>query len=123
MEGAAEVGVPGGVAEVVFGEEDLGDAAAEAVEGVVVDAHEAGLADGGAGLDLGEIGGALGKAEALDAEADGAGADDEDLVAELAEGGDGLDEAAEEAEGDAAVGAHDNVGAELDDDAAQWLGW
>ncbi len=60
----------------------------------------------------------MGEAEALDAEADGAGADDEDLVAEFAEGGDGFDEAAKEAEGDAAIGAHNDVGAELDDDAA-----
>lgn len=118
VEGSAEVGVAGWVAEVVLGEKDLGDAAAEAIEGVVVDAHEAGLADGGAGLDLGEIGGAGGEVEALDAEADRAGGDDEDFVPEFAECGDGFDEAAEEAEGDAAIGAHNDVGAELDDDAA-----
>ena len=123
VEGAAEVGVACGIAEVVLGEEDLGDAAAELVEGVVVDAHEAGLADGGAGLNLGEVGGACRKAQALDTEADGAGGDDEDLVAKLAEGGDGLDEAAEEAEGDTAVRAHDDVGAELDDDAAPGGRW
>ena len=52
-----------------------------------------------------------------DAETDRAGADHEDLDALLAKRGDAFDETAKQAESDLAVGAHDDVGAQLDDDA------
>jgi hypothetical protein len=115
---AAQVGVALRVAEVVFGEQDLRDGAAVAVEGIVVQAHETRLADGGAGLDLSQYGGAFDQAEPLHAQAHGAGADHEDLCSLSAQGGDLLHQATEQAEGNTAVGPHDNVGAEFDDDAA-----
>ena len=54
------------------------------------------------------------------AEADGAGADDHALDAGGAEAGDGVGDVMEEVAGDFAVVAHEDVGAELDDEAARW---
>ena len=54
--------------------------------------------------------------EALDAEADGARGDDQDVASLLPEGGDRLDETEEAAERDAPFLAHDDVRPRLHDD-------
>ena len=43
------------IEEIVFGEQHLGDAEAQLLESIVVHAHQAALADGGAGLHQGEL--------------------------------------------------------------------
>jgi hypothetical protein len=108
-----------GIAEVILGEQDLCDGAAEAIEGAVIERHEPRLADGGAGLNLRDVGGPMRQAEPLHAETNGAGTDDEDFEAIGAESGDLLHQTAEQAEGHAAIAAHDDVGSEFDDDAAE----
>jgi hypothetical protein len=110
--------VADGIAEVVLGEEHLGDAAAEAVEGVVVERHEARLADCSAGLDLLESARTRAEAEAFDAKTNGTGADDENVGPAATKGGDLLNQTAEQAERDLAIGTHDDIGAEFDNDAA-----
>src|SRR5579875_1808178 len=84
MQGRAEVRVADGIAEVVFREKHLRDAATEAIERIVVERHETRLADGRAGLHLLESLGTLVEAKAFRAETDGAGADDEDVGAAAA---------------------------------------
>lgn len=116
-EGVAGVEVAVVIGEVGVGEEDLGDGEAELLEEVAVEGHEAGLADGGAGLELVELGGAAGEAEDAHAGADGTGGDEDDLAAGAAlfgQLGDQLDEL-EEIGLFPAVG--EDAGAEFDDEA------
>lgn len=60
------------VGNVVPRQQDLGDGLLEVLEDAVPDAHEAALADGGEGLQLGEVLGALVLVHAAQADADGA---------------------------------------------------
>lgn len=77
---------------VVPSEEDLGDRLLQVSEQAVPDVHEATLAYGGEGLQLGEVLGPLVLLHATEADADGAGRDEDDAVAILAQLVGGLDD-------------------------------
>lgn len=79
--------VPGNthIGYVVPRQQDLGDGLLQVLEEAVPDAHQAALADGGEGLQLGEVLGALLLVHAAQADADGARGDDDDAVAILAQ--------------------------------------
>ena len=109
--------MPARIEEIVFGEENLGDAEAQLIEGIVVHAHEAALADGGAGLHERELGRTRGKFEALHAQTDGARGDEQDFAPGAADIGERLGNTVEGADGDAAIIAHEHVGADLHDHA------
>jgi hypothetical protein len=74
--------------QVVVRQENLGDAKAGLGEEPFVQGHQARLADGGAGLQLGKFGGPFGEAQNAHARPHRAGADDDDLFALGAHGGD-----------------------------------
>ena len=114
LDAALDVAVELAAVEVEVGEQHLRDADAGAAEGLVVEAHQARLAERGAGLQLGHGGGALFQAEQRHAAADRAGADDEHLVAAPAQLDDLRGELLDLAEVDLAAGIGENAGAELD---------
>src|SRR5690606_10637236 len=74
-------------ADVLAGEQDLSALNSVCCEGGLPCGHEQWLADGGAGLESGEIGGAAGEFEAAHAEADGTGTDNDDIEVQFAQGG------------------------------------
>jgi len=113
----AKILVPARIEEIVFGEEHLCDAEAQLIEGIVVHAHEAALADGGAGLHERELGRTRGEFEALHAQTDRAGGDEQDFAPGAADIGEGLGNTVEGADGHAAIVAHEHVGADLHDHA------
>lgn len=106
------------VFEIVMGEEDLSDGKARAGKKFFVKGHQPRLADCGAGLQFGKFGGSFLMTQNAHARADRAGADDHDLLALRADGGDLSDKLAYLGEVGllAAVGQY--AGAEFDDDAA-----
>lgn len=73
------------VCYVVPRQQDLRDGLLQVLEDAVPYAHEAALADGGEGLQLGEVFGAFLLVHAAQADADGARGDDDDAVAIFAE--------------------------------------
>ena len=81
----AQVPVADGIEEVVFGEEHLRDAAAETIERIIVERHQARLANRSAGLHLFERLRTLGQTESRDAKSDSTGADHEDVDAAAAQ--------------------------------------
>ncbi len=91
----AKIFVPARIEKIVFGEEHLGDAIAQLIEGIVVHAHQAALADGGAGLHERELGRTRRELEALHAQTDGAGGDEQDFAPRAAEIGERLGDAVE----------------------------
>ena len=104
--------------EIVVREKHLRGGELVGVEGRLPHLHEARLADGGAGLLLGDLLGLAGETEGAHAEADGAGGDHDHLGAARAQGGelggDGLDAGRIQL----ADTGGEHAGAELDDDAA-----
>lgn len=66
---------------IVPGEEDLGDGLLQVAEQAVPYVHQAALADGGEGLELGDMFWPLVPLHAPHADADGAGRDNDDAVA------------------------------------------
>ncbi len=113
----AQILVARGVEEVVFGEQDLRDAVAQLIEGVVIEAHQAALADGGAGLHHHQLGGLGRKAKPLRAQAHGAGGNQEHFAAGAAQVGQRFGDAVQHADRGRAVVAHHDVGADLHDNA------
>ena len=106
-------------AEIVVGEEHLGDGERVRGEGGLPHLHEARLADGGAGLFFGNVFGFLRERERTHAETDGAGGDDDDLGARGAKGGKLRGEVGDAGGVELADAGSENAGAELDDDAAR----
>src|SRR5690606_4731554 len=104
-------------AEVLMGEQYLRDGEAVRGEALLPGLHEQGLADGGAGLFFGEVGGFALEAEAAHAEADRAGGDDDDLDAVAAERGDAGGEGGDPFRIQLPDTGGEHAGAELDDDA------
>lgn len=77
---------------VAPGQQDLSDGLLQVAEEAVPDVHEAALADGGEGLQLGEVLGPPVLVHAAQADADGARGDEDDTVAIFAQGMGGLDD-------------------------------
>lgn len=65
---------------VVPGQQDLGDGLLEMIEQAVPDVHQAALANGSEGLQLGEVLGTLLLVHAAQADADGAGGDNDNAM-------------------------------------------
>ena len=115
FQGALEVGVAGGVREVVFREQHLGGGEAQAPQAVGVEGHQLALAHGGAGL-LVRQGTGL-EAQAAGPQAHRTGGHQQGLAAPGAHGSHGLHEPVEPAQGGAPLGVHHHLGAQLHDDA------
>ena len=88
LQGAAGVEVAGAVAQVVVREKDLGGADAVRSERVFVGLGDAGLSDGGGGLQLVDGGGAFAPAQPFDAFGDGTAGNEDGLHALFAQFGD-----------------------------------
>ncbi len=118
LEAGLHAEVAGAGAEILVGEQDLGDGRAAGIEAALPGLHEQALADGGAGLFAGDVGGLFLESEAAHAEADGAGGDDDDLDPGVAQAGDAGGERADALRIQLADTGGEHAGAELDDDAA-----
>ena len=105
------------VLEIVVREEDLRDVEAELGEEVFVSRHQPRLADGGAGLQLGEFLGPRLEAEHAHARTDRSGGDEDDLAARPALGGDLRDKLLHLRKVRLLPGVCEDAGAELDDEA------
>ena len=114
-DGVADIEVARAAVEVAGGEQELRRGDAVAGEAVFPGAHEEGLADGGAGLQLPQVGGAFAQAEPADAGADGPGTDQGDLPAGGAEAVDLVGQGLHLRRFERAVGAGQHVGADLHD--------
>ena len=88
LQGAAGVEVAGAVAQVVVGEQDLGGADAVRCERGFVGLGDAGLPDGGGGLQFVDGGGAFAPAQPFDAFGDGTAGNEDGLHALFAQFGD-----------------------------------
>ena len=99
-------------------EEHLADRQLVVAEERLIHRHEAGLADRGAGLPLGERGGARLVAEHAHARADRAGGDEHDLLARGPERGDLRDKLGELHLVRALPAVREDAGAQLDHEAA-----
>ncbi len=104
-----------------MGQKDLGDVAVVFGEEPFVGGHEAALADGGTGLQLGEFAGALGKTEGAHTGTDRAGGDEDDFLAGLALGGDLADDVLDLGEVQLLLAVGQNTRAELHHDSADIL--
>lgn len=116
FEGGFDAEVAVTVAEVFAGKENLGGGDAVGVESALPVLHEERLADGGAGLFLGDFAGFAFEIETAHAEADGGRGDDDDAVAVFAEGGDLGAEGGDAGSVEFADAGGEDAGAEFDDD-------
>ena len=114
----AEVAEAGGIAKIVFRQQDLRGAAAQLVERIVVDRHQAALSDGRARLNLRKLRRAAGEADALHAQTHRARRHDQHVATLLTQSRYRLGNSIKLAEGQTAVVAHDDVRPHLDHDAA-----
>ena len=115
-EAGAHVEVVLPVAEVPFGDEDLGGEQVVPLEAVAVGVDQADLSRGGqhlAGLHVREV---AGDGDDAPAGADGSGGDEDDLDSLIDERRDLCGEAVEDLGVELAVASGDDVGADLDDD-------
>lgn len=115
VEGVEKISGAGFRLDVLGGEEDLGDEDVEIGKQGAVGAHQAGLADCGAGLAGGDVAGVFGQAHGGNARTNGAGGDEEAAVAFVDEFGNGGDQMHERRAIDRAVGGFgENAGSGFD---------
>src|SRR5439155_20393465 len=115
-DGVADVQVARPAVEVGRGQQQLRRRDAVAGQAVLPGAHQERLPDGGAGLQVPQVGGPLAQGEPADAGADGAGADQGDAAAGLAQAVQLVGQGLQAGRLQGAVGAGQDVGADLDDD-------
>ncbi|MDB6122290.1 MAG: Phosphoglucomutase/phosphomannomutase [Pedosphaera sp.] len=115
-EGVARVEMAFVALQIFVGEQHLGDVEIVFGEQRLVGGHEAGLADGGAGLLFGQFGGALFVAERAHAGADRAGGDEHDFAPGEALGRDLGDQLFHLGKVGLLPAVGEDTGAELDDD-------
>ncbi len=116
-EGVLHVDEPLAVRQIVHGEKDLGYVDLMLAKGIGVDAHDPALPDGGAGLLLGHTLELSGESHAVLARCDGAGRDDDDVIALLDLLGHLVDELLDDF-AIKALTAREDAGPDLDNDPA-----
>ena len=109
------VQVAGPAVEVLVGEQKLGGVAAVAAEALVVGPDQVRLADGGGGLELRQVVGPALQPELADPRADGTRADQGHLAARVHHRADLLGQVVDSRRVEPAIGAGQDVGADLDD--------
>jgi hypothetical protein len=122
QERVADVQIADAVVDVFGGEQHLGSAAAVPGECAVVGLDEKRLADGGDGLQFGEVGRAALQAEQTDAGADSAAADQHDALAHRADRVDLFGEAVDAFLIQPAVGMSQDASPHFDDDGVGCCG-
>jgi hypothetical protein len=118
MDGVAEVEKPLAVFDIFTCEQELRNGEAVGFKGVGPGVHEVSLADGGDGLELGEVGGTVGKIQHGNAGADGTGTDDGGLEAAVAKRGDLGGDSGEESGVELASGVGKKLGAQFNHNCA-----
>jgi len=115
-EGVAGIEIAGAIFDDVGGEENLADDIPMVSEMFVVGLHEEALADGGDGLEVGQVGGSPGQPEPSHARPHCAGTDEGDFSAGGANGVNFLGELGDAFLVESPIGVSDDAGPHLDDE-------